>query len=145
MTSSEPKMWLWIFYPQMTLHDIPKMSQIGVKARGWIRSAPSILHYDWLIRMESIWVYRVNLNLQMSQEKARIQQCLQIKNLDCQEHFLNCWNYQFQNRQSNRPVSTTFHLVFRDEKHQSVYDNSPNRAKFSFGEPSFHPCSCDII
>ena len=31
MTSSEPEMWLWIFCPQMTLHDIPKMSQIGVK------------------------------------------------------------------------------------------------------------------
>ena len=31
MTSSEPKMFLWIFCPQMTLHDIPKMSQIGVK------------------------------------------------------------------------------------------------------------------
>ena len=28
MTSS--KMWLWIFCPQITLHDIPKMSQIGV-------------------------------------------------------------------------------------------------------------------
>ena len=31
MTSSGPKMWLWIFCPQMTLHDIPKMSQIGFK------------------------------------------------------------------------------------------------------------------
>ena len=31
MTSSELKMWLWIFCPQMTLDDIPKMSQIGVK------------------------------------------------------------------------------------------------------------------
>ena len=31
MTSSEPKMRLWIFCPQMTPHDIPKMSQIGVK------------------------------------------------------------------------------------------------------------------
>ena len=31
MTSSEPKMCLWIFCPQMTLHDIPKIPQIGVK------------------------------------------------------------------------------------------------------------------
>ena len=31
MTSSESKMCLWIFCPQMTLHDIPKIPQIGVK------------------------------------------------------------------------------------------------------------------
>ena len=31
MTSSEPKMRLWILCPQMTLHDVPKMSKIGVK------------------------------------------------------------------------------------------------------------------
>ena len=31
MTSSEPKNRLWIFCPQMTLHDIPKIPQIGVK------------------------------------------------------------------------------------------------------------------
>ena len=30
MTSSEPKMCLWIFRPRMTLHDIPKISHIGV-------------------------------------------------------------------------------------------------------------------
>ena len=34
MTSSEPKMRLWIFCPQMTLHDIPRMSQIGVKLKN---------------------------------------------------------------------------------------------------------------
>lgn len=28
----DKKMWLWIFRPKMTLHDIPKMSQIGVKS-----------------------------------------------------------------------------------------------------------------
>ena len=27
----ERKMWQWIFCPQMTLHDIPKMSRIEVK------------------------------------------------------------------------------------------------------------------
>ena len=32
MTSSEIKIWLWIFCPQMTLHDVPKMFQIGVKS-----------------------------------------------------------------------------------------------------------------
>ena len=31
MTSSEIKMLLRIFGPQMTLHDVPKMFQIGVK------------------------------------------------------------------------------------------------------------------
>ena len=31
MTSSEIKIRLWIFCPQMTLHDVPKMFQIGVK------------------------------------------------------------------------------------------------------------------
>ena len=34
MTSSEPKNCLWIFCPQMTLHDIPKIPQIGVKWAG---------------------------------------------------------------------------------------------------------------
>ena len=33
MTSSESKMCLWIFCPQMTLHDIPKIPQIGVKGQ----------------------------------------------------------------------------------------------------------------
>ena len=32
MTSSELEMWLWIFCPQMTLHDVPKMFQIGVNS-----------------------------------------------------------------------------------------------------------------
>ena len=34
MTSSEPKMCLWIFCPQMTLHDIPKIPQIGVNSHS---------------------------------------------------------------------------------------------------------------
>ena len=34
MTSSEPKNCLWIFCPQMTLHDIPKIPQIGVKGNS---------------------------------------------------------------------------------------------------------------
>ena len=32
MTSSELKKCLWIFCPQRTLHDIPKIPQIGVKS-----------------------------------------------------------------------------------------------------------------
>ena len=40
MTSSEPKMRLWIFCPKMTLHDIPKMSQIGVERSQMIDAIP---------------------------------------------------------------------------------------------------------
>ena len=54
MTSSEPKMWLWIFCPQMTLHDIPKMSQIGVnwprnslRVNIILKSFPSFLCREW--------------------------------------------------------------------------------------------------
>ena len=65
----------------------------------------TVRHYDFShqkfwFRMENFWVYRVYLSHQMLQEKVRIQQCLQIKNLDCQEYFLNCWSYQFRNQQS---------------------------------------------
>ena len=44
MTSSEPKNCLWIFCPQMTLHDIPKIPQIGVK--------PMIRIYTYLSRLQ---------------------------------------------------------------------------------------------
>ena len=68
MTSSEPKMWLWIFCPQMTLHDIPKMSQIGVKVNDaihfWVdleirqlisMSDPTLFDNDFKIKMA--WDY----------------------------------------------------------------------------------------
>ena len=49
MTSSEPKNCLWIFCPQMTLHDIPKIPQIGV---NYIFSGPCNYEYDFIIHNE---------------------------------------------------------------------------------------------
>ena len=46
MMSSEPKMSLWIFCPQMTFHDIPKISQIRVKS-----SNVTILSFSLCIRI----------------------------------------------------------------------------------------------
>ena len=36
MTSSELKKCLWIFCPQRTLHDIPKIPQIGVNQKHYL-------------------------------------------------------------------------------------------------------------
>ena len=35
--------------------------------------------------------------------------------------------------------------LFQGWNAKSLTKTSPTRNKFSFGEPSFHPCSCDII
>ena len=54
MTSSKPKKYLWIFCPEMTLPDVPKIPQIGVKIFGFHPT------YNWsnltaLIRWKCVW------------------------------------------------------------------------------------------